>query len=225
MFNKRLKLCGMAAVVAGSALVSTPSADAAVVLTMSNVRVPAGSPALVGVFAASTTGDVISGFNLPTDINDDGFVSSGTGTTTGKLPTGFTLDATPTQNDVYVNTGFDMPYPQIALINVDGIATGSGNNITLSATPTLLYDLVVDVSKTVTAGTVVPLEIEVPAAPFAPLFDVAGPSTPVVTAPAAGAPVFGSITVTAVPEPSAVWLLVLAGAASILHRRSTRRLR
>ncbi len=199
------------------------SADAAVVLTMSNVAVPAGSPALVGVFAASTTGDVISGFNLPTDINDDGFVSNGTGTTASKLPAGFALDATPTPNAVYVNTGFDQPYPQIALINVDGIATGSGNNITLTATPTLLYDLAIDVGRTVTGGTVVPLEIEVPAAPFSPLFDVAGPNTPTVTAPAAGAPVFGSITVTAaVPEPSAACLLAVSAVASALHRRSRR---
>jgi hypothetical protein len=162
MSKKRL---GGAAVLAGAAVIGLSSRiDAAITISIANVAVPAGTEAIVGVYASSNSGDVMSGFNLPLDINDDG---------TAPLPTGFTLNGSGFTNALYANTALDTPMPQITLINVDSIPTGSGANTTLSATPTLLFDLAVNVAGSVPAGTVVPLEIEVTASPFSPLFNVA----------------------------------------------------
>ncbi len=174
------------------AAVASP-ATAAVTLSIDNVFVPPASVAIVGVYAASNSNDVISGFNLPFDINDDGY-------TAGILPAGFTLDANDLRNKLFANTGLDTPQPQITLINVDSIPTGSGSNVQLSSTPTLLFDLAFDVAATVPVGTVMPMEIEVPNSPFQTLFDVAGPGSPTVAGPTNGSPVYGSITV--IPEPA-----------------------
>ena len=212
MFNTRIRCSVIISLVSGLATAFATSANAAVTLSISNVIIPSGSVAIVGVYASSNSSDVISGFNLPLDVNDDGF-------TAGILPAGFKLDANDLRNSIYANTGLDTPQPQITLINVDYIATGSGGNVQLSSVPSLLFDLALDVAGTVPVGTRVPLEIEVPNAPFQTLFDVAGPGSPVTSAPTTGSPVYGSITVTSVPEPAGIALAALP-ALLLLTRRS-----
>ena len=226
---RSVRLCGAATAAATAAATvgvgAAATASAAVRISVADVRVPAGSAttALVSVFASSTTGDVISGFNLPLDYNNDGYVDRN-GDGVGDLPAGFALDAVPTRNAVYADTGFDTPQPQISLIGADGIPTGSGGNLTLTATPLKLFDLAIDVAATVPAGTVLPLDIFVPADPFGPLFNVAGPNDPAVIAPQAGTPVFGSVTVVGVPEPTAAaGLAVVAGSVLAWRGRSSRR--
>ena len=217
--------CGVAAMSVAAAVVvgglAAAPAAAAVTLSIADVQVQAGQTAYVHVYASSTAGDVISGFNLPLDYNDDGFVDRN-GDGVGDLPAGFALAAMPIANATYGNTGFDTPQPQISLINVDGIPTGSGQNLTLTTARTLLFDLAITVAPTVAVGTVVPLEIEVPAAPFGPLFNVAGPFSPTVAAPTAGAPVFGSIRVVGVPEPAAAAAVTLVLPLARRRRRPTR---
>lgn len=187
------------------------------IITLDNVFVPAGTTALVGVYASSDTGDVISGFNLPLDINSDGFLDSNSDLI-GDLPPGFTLASPPIANAVYNNTGFDTPQPQIGLIDADAIPTGSGTNITLSTTPQKLFDLVFEVAASVPAGTRMPLEIFVPASPLSALFNVAGPNRPTINSPVLGQPSLGSITVV-VPEPANIVLLLSALSFGICTRR------
>lgn len=194
-------------------LVAAASSDAAVSISIDNLGVPAGTTAAVGVYASSDTADIISGFNLPTDLNRDGFSN-------GLLPDGFSVNPSVLQNAIYNNTGFDTPAFQIALIDVDGIATGSGSNVQLGVAPTLLFRLLIDVGPNVPVGTVLPLEIEAPADPFGALFNVAGPTNPTVAAPLVGVPVLGSITVT--PEPTAAAFVVAAAGVLMRRRRAPR---
>lgn len=194
---------------------AAPPASAAVRVEIDNVFVFAGTTqtARVGVYANSDFQDLISGFNLPLDFNNDG---------TAPLPAGFSLPAAAdvTVNEIYADTAFDTPQPQITLIGADGIPTGSGPNVQLFAGNTKLFDLQVIVDASVPVGTVLPLSVFVPAAPFTPLFNIAGPNDPAVAAPVAGTPVFGSITVIDIPEPGA---LALVAGAAVLARRVRRK--
>lgn len=126
------------------------------------------------------------------------------------MTNGFSLALTPISGVVYFNTGLDRPLPQIRLIGVDAIATGTGADIVLgnSLNPTKLFDVVVQVAPNVAVGTVLPFQIKVPNEPFASLFNVAGPNTPTVFLPSPGIPATGSITIVAVPEPSSIFLLL-----------------
>ena len=189
--------------------------QASVMISLDDVTVPAGSTALVGVYATSDQGDVMSGFNLPFDINNDGYVDA-TGDGTSDLPAGFSLNSPPMINMIYANAGFDLPQPQIVLIGVDGIPTGSGADANLSGIRTKLFDLSLHVDAAAVPGTRLPLSIIVPNAPFQALFNIAGTNSPTVAAPVVGQPVEGSITV-ALPEPSVVSLsAILVG---LLFRR------
>lgn len=193
------------------------AARAAVTISIDDVVVPAGTTARVGVYASSDSADVISGFNLPTDVNNDGFVDSDLDLI-AELPEGFTYNASVLQNSVYADIGYDTPLAQLLLINVDGIATGSGDDIQLSAARTKLFELVIDVAGTVQPGTVVPIQIIAPPAPFEPLFNVAGPNDPVVAIPTPGVPALGSITVSGIPEPT-LMCMVLPALALLRRRR------
>ena len=205
-------------------IIANANCNAGIVISIDRVTAIAGQSILLGVYASSDSGDEISGFNLPFDYNSDGFVDI-QNDGFGDLPTGFTFSLVPVSNATYFNTGLDRPMPQIQLIGVDTIATGTGDNILLggSLNPTKLFDLAIEIAPTVPVGTVVPFQIKVPDQPFTSLFNVAGPNFPTVTFPTPGSPAIGSITIVAVPEPSSVILLLSVGAASLGVRRWRRR--
>ena len=208
----------------GLLLVLGDNCNAGIVISIDRVTAVAGQSILLGVYASSDSGDEISGFNLPFDYNSDGFVDI-QNDGFGDLPTGFTFSVMPVSNATYLNTGLDRPKPQIQLVDVDTIVTGTGDNIRLgdSLNPTRLFNLVIESSSTVPVGTVVPFQIKVPDQPFTSLFNVAGPNVPRVTFPTPGSPATGSITIVAVPEPSSVILFLSVGAASLGIRRLRRR--
>ena len=224
----KFKLGGATAASVGLWLGTASRGSAAVTLSIGNVRVPAGSTALVGVFAASDASDVISGFNLPLDIGGPGFNGDADVDGRGDLPAGFTYDLSLIRNAVFTDTTFpaDRSVPSDPTVSdifndaygIDGLPTATmGDTVTLSTTPTKLFDLAIDVDASVAAGTVLPFSILLPDAnPSA--FDVAGPNgDPTVLAPAAGVPVTGSITVTgtSVPEPTTVAIVGVAGVAGL----------
>ncbi len=188
-----------------------------IVLTADNVTVFAGQTARVGVYASSTSGDIMTGFNLPIDFNRDGNVN---------LPLGFSYGSPVIANAIFSNTGFDRP-ASIFFANVDAIPTGSGANVTLGLIPLRLFDLRVNVASDVATGTVLPIVLEIPPTPLQSLFNLAGYANgnlaagkPVVFSPTPGVVAFGSITITAVPEPSV--LVSIAALLSGLILRKTK---
>lgn len=204
-FNLRSVVVAVGAVVLGASVQS----QAAVTITIGNVFTPAGSTVSVGVFASSESTDIMSGFNLPMDLNNDGVNAS--------LPAGFTQAATAFTNAIYANTGLDANASS-NFINADFIGTGSGVNVQLSSTPTKLFDLVFNVGPSVPVGTVLPMKIFIPGSPLSTLFNIAPPGT-VVTSPTTNTPAAGSITVT--PEPATIGLLLVAGAPLLRRSRRT----
>ena len=189
-----------------------------VIISMDNATAFAGQTVLLGVYASSNSGDVISGFNLPLDYNSDGFVDQQLDRI-GDLPAGFSLDLIPIRNSIFANTGLDRPFPQTLLFAVDSIPSGSGVNTTLSDIPTKLFDLVIDTDPSLAVGTVLPFQIKIPANPFESGFNVAGPNTPTVVLPAIGSPALGSITIVAVPEPSGIALVLAAATFCFIGKR------
>lgn len=181
--------------------------DASVMVTMDHVFVTPGSSAFVGVYASSDANDVISGFNLPLDINNDG---------TAAIPTGFVLANPTVQNVLYPNTMYDIP-PSVVPANVDAIPTGSGANVPLTVALMKLFDLVINVDASVPVGTVLPMQIIVPASPLQSLFNIAGPNNPTVSLPTLGMPTMGSITV--VPEAGCGGLILLVLLGTMKLRR------
>ena len=218
-----LKSVAFLAALAGLLVFGPSASRGAVILSVDDVSVAPGETAVVGVYASSTASDVISAFNLPFDFNNDGFIDANNDDVSD-LPDGFTLGTPPSLAAEY-SVGLDRPMPQVELIGADVIVnTNNVHDVTLSATPLKLFDIVFEVDAGVAPGTVVPLRLFVPDAPFAGLFRVSGAAgssaAADVVAPTAGAPVFGSITV--VPEPAGI-----AGGVGIamilLTRRSRRR--
>lgn len=198
----------------GLALTSVAAGDVLVVID--RVSTGPGTTALVGVSLVSDdpTGDTISGFNLPTDFNLDGFNDTDNDGI-GELPAPFSLNATPLVNALYTNTGLDMPQTGVLpLISADAIATGSGPDVAIGLTPVKLYDLVIDVDASAVVGDVLPISIFQPGDPFGALFNIAGGAT--VSGPTDGTPVFGSVTVT--PEPATA-MTALAAVGLLLGRR------
>ncbi len=200
-------------------LLSPLSCRADVILSIDNVTVAPGQTAVVGVYAASDSGDILTGFNLPLDFNNDG---------PSPLIAGFSFGTPTLSNILYANTNFDIP-ASAALAQVDAIPTGSGASITLSAIPTKLFDLRINVAPFVAQGTVVPISIEVPQAPLSSLFNIAGFADgniggprPDVLLPTLGVPALGSITVSVVPEPSTLGIAALSAIGVLVGRRRGR---
>ena len=186
-----------------------------IVMTMDNAKVFAGQTASVGVYATSTSGDIMTGFNLPTDFNLDG---------NAKLPFGFSYGSSVLTNVIFSNTGFDRP-GSIVFANVDAIPTGSGANLILGLTPIKLFDIRVIVAGNVPVGTVLPIDIEIPATPLRSLFNVSGHANgnlaagkPVVLSSAPGVIASGSITITAVPEPSVLALIAALSSGFVFKK-------
>jgi hypothetical protein len=186
-----------------------------IVLSIQNEEVVPGGTAYVGFYAQSNTGFAISGFNLPTDINDDQMST---------LPAGFTLNAMPIQNAIYTNTFFDTTSGSLVPAMVDGIVTGNGVDEPLTATPRKLFDLVINVATNVPVGTQVPITLLIPGNGLNTLFAVSGPNNPPVFAPTINTGVTGYIAV--VPEPSSFAMLslvgVMGGCVVAWRRRSSR---
>ena len=217
-----LKSVAFLAALAGVLMFGPSASRGAVILSVDDVFVAPGETAVVGVYASSTASEVISAFNLPFDFNNDGFVDAD-GDTISDLPAGFTLGTPPSLAAEY-SVGLDRPMPQVELIDADVIInTNNVHDVTLPATRLKLFDIVFEVDASVSPGTVVPLRLFAPDAPFTGLFRVSGPAGTIspadVAAPLPGAPVFGSITV--VPEPAGIAGGV--GLAMILLTRRSRR--
>ncbi len=186
------------------------TAQAEIIMSIDHKLALPGETVLIGVYASSNIGDIISGFNLPMDFNVDGFVDVANDGISD-LPSGFALNAFPLRNQIYANTGLDRPQPQLTLIAVDAIPTGSGNNVVLGPNPTKLFDIAVNVSGLAKAGDTMPIVIKLPDAPLSSLFNVAGPNNPSVALFSPGIIAAGSITV--VPEPATLGLVALGASA------------
>ena len=173
------------------------NATAAVTLDLGEAtanQLGAGGTISVGVFASSDASDVMSGFTLPLDVNNDG----------NSLPAGFSLNATPIQNSIYktnLNQGMN------GVVDVDGIVNGSGDDETLTTSQTRLFDLVIDFDGTVTSGTTIPIGIINPT-PVINQFKFSGPASPSVSTILDG-------EMRIIPEPSSV-LTLMSGLAILL---------
>ena len=211
--SKTLGLAGLLCMSIGLA-----SANGDLVIVIDNVFAAPGSTATVGVSVVSNDladGDVISGFNLPTDFNVDGFNDTNNDGF-GELPPPFSLNATPLANAIYTNTGLDMPQTGVlGFIAADAITTGNGSDVAVGLTPVKLFDLQIDVDAAAMVGDVLPISIFQPPTPFDGLFNIAGGSD--VAAPTLGSAVFGSVTVT--PEPATAFGGVLAAGLLLRRRR------
>lgn len=184
------------------------------VIIIEHEQVLPGGTVEVGVYATSSAGHNISGFNLPFDIGADGKET---------LPNGFTLRDPIIKNALFSNTGFDVPEPQITIADVDAIPSGfvpAIQAVTLSNAPTKLFDLVFDVGLAVPVGTVIPLRIV--SDPLG-LFTITSPSLAVATNPPLGEFARGSITV--VPEPRSVGFLFFVAVTSLAVVNSRRQRR
>lgn len=219
MYFARFKGIPAAAALLFASSVPINPAAGAIILSMDNVNAAPGQTTSVGVYAAGV-GEVISGFNLPIDFNNDGYIDGADLDTLGELPAGFTFGPGLIANSIFANTGLDAPPLQLALIDADTIATGSGSDQGLSAVPTKLFDLVINVGPGVPAGTVLPFELFDDGGFFNVTNPVLGGSA-VVLAPTLTTPVFGSITVV-VPEPGTLTLLAAAAVPALARRRPNR---
>lgn len=211
MGHSKLSVAPLAAFALLAGMVA--QASAVVVISIGNISAAPGTTALVPVFATSNTADQVSGFNFPIDLNNDGYNLL--------LPPGFSLNAMPFQDSLFGTVAFNRTTPILPIIGTDGIANASSSvNTTLSTTPTLFFNLAVDVAPNAVIGSVFPLQIEAPGDPFSAQFNVAGPNSPVVAAPTIGQPVSGSVTV--IPEPASL-AAVGASLLALGTRRRTRK--
>jgi hypothetical protein len=184
------------------------------VIIIEHEQVSPGGTVEVGVYATSSAGHNISGFNLPLDVGADGKET---------LPNGFTFRDPIIRNALFSNTGYDVPEPQITIVDVDAIPSGfvpAIQAVTLSNVPTKLFDLVFDVGPAVPIGTVIPLRIV--SDPLG-LFNITSPSLAVATNPPLGEVARGSITV--VPEPSSVGFLLFVAVTNLAVVNSRRQRR
>ncbi len=127
----------------------------------------AGQNVLVGFFASSNSGDVLSAFNFPLDIGP-----SGQG-----LPPAISYGPTPIQNSAFDFT--DLSTALNSTVNVDGVINGDGQGLTLGPSPTKLFDLELTIGPSAVPGTIIPLVFVNPTAPVN-LFSIAGPNSPQV---------------------------------------------
>jgi len=127
------------------------TASATIIFDVAEVTANPGDTALVTVFASTDASDILTGFNLPTDV---GATASGVAATPGNgMPAGLAYNATEMQNIdanfadlVSFNTGLDASLnPTGGGTWIDGIANGSGQNVQLSSTPVALFSYAIDV--------------------------------------------------------------------------------
>jgi hypothetical protein len=217
-------------------VVSHSVAEAAVTITLgqigdSNIDALTGSTASFGVFASSNSSDTFQGANITLDFgaNDFGF-PSGFSVNTDPMAPDFGIVGNPAIGGTVGITNFAAPPPPFTSKTFDGsFNIGGVTGLTLGTDQTLLFSVLVDV--TAPAGTVMPVDIDLTPTSPATLtigggntfsLDVNGGS---LVAADLGTGFFvnpGSITVTAVPEPTsfAICGLVCAGVAARQRRKS-----
>jgi hypothetical protein len=127
----------------------------------------AGQNVLIGFFASSNSGDVLSGFNFPLDIGP-----SGQG-----FPPAISYGPTPIQNSAFEFT--DLSTALNSAVNVDGVVNGDSAGLALGPSPTKLFDLELSIGPSAVLGTIIPLLIVNPTTPVN-LFSIAGPNSPQV---------------------------------------------
>jgi hypothetical protein len=145
----------LAGVMAFSLLVviTASNATAGLIFKVEEVTANPGDTVSVGVFASSDnaqTGDVLTGFSLPVEV---GAVTTGVTATPGNgMPAGLSYNANPIQNEIAnfdptaLNTALDLVVsPTGGGTGIDGIANGSGPDLSLTTIPVKLFDFVIDV--------------------------------------------------------------------------------
>jgi hypothetical protein len=138
-----------------------------VTVSIESKSAAAGQNVLIGFFASSNSGDILSGFNFPLDI----------GPTGQGLPPAVSYGSTPLQNSAFDFT--DLSTALNSTVNVDGVINGDGEGLTLGPSPTKLFDLELTIVPTAVPGTSIPVVIVNPTAPVN-LFSIAGPNSPQV---------------------------------------------
>ena len=169
--------------------------------------VSASDTAFVSVSATSTSGDSLTGFNLPIDVG-----ANGTG-----LPAVLSFNADPIQNEIN-NLGIDLnvaPF-QTGIDMVDGIVNLSGaTDIPLTLAPVKLFDLVLDVASSAPTGSF-PVIFNSGGTFFNASGTAAGGGPATIIPPVAP----GSVNIVAnVPEPSSLALVLIGGCGVMLRRR------
>lgn len=194
--------------------------NAAVYIYADVVDALPGTTALVGIFAYTDDNYEIDGFNLPLEIGGDG----------EGLPIGFTYNSVRIQNSLFPSFNFNMNDTGPPL-NFDGVVNSDKNDgdpdvvLGLSASPTKLFDLAIDINSSVLPGTVVSINIlTLPPALAGALFNVSGTNS--INSISIGSVTSGSITVTAVPEAAhlitAAMGVVICGSTAVSYIRRRR---
>lgn len=166
-------------------------ASAAITFSLGNTSVTAGSTAYVSLNASTdqADGETLGGFNLEVDIGDDG---------TG-IPAGFSNFSVDDRSNRFGSESVN----EDASDGADRIVNAFNGNVLLEATPQSLLYLTLDVAESITPGIYrISLVNTV-------LDAAADPDGKELTISSASYQTFGTITVTAVPEPGSMAVLGL----------------
>ncbi len=172
------------------------------VFSIDSIVITAGNTASVGVYVAGTAGEGLDAYDLPIDIGSDGrgFPTEITGFT----GTDFVSEVNTFTSDVVVTGTGALPSPPFVQ-NYEAVFSDSGPQITLSSTPTHLFDILLTTSPSFSG--VVPVSItSTTSTPN--LFNIVSSAGTFTDSNASGLSVLpGSLTV--IPEPSSFLFLSL----------------
>lgn len=190
---------------------TTSAAGPGLTFELSDVFVTAGNTGVVTASVSAAPGldpQILSTYNIALNIDD--------------LP-GFTFnEITSATTDLATFSAAPQP-----LLNFDYGISGSSGTIALGATPTALFNVLFDIAPDAVAGSVLPISFEqnpgfeIPSGGFNPLpaFSVTIDGVSANIADLGDTVVSnGSVTVTGVPEPSSL-LLIMFAAGSLSFRR------
>ena len=188
------------------------TASASFILSLENVSVTAGSQAAVGVFIASLDGDSLVSFNLPVDVGNNGF----------GMPPGFSFasgDFAQEQNTFgNIIISGTTPLGGTLVQNYDAIFSDGGTfDILLTPTPRRLFNILIDTSSSLSLGTSIPISFNANSNPQ--LFNVTTRRILGGTVVIPTGSTNGSITITAIPEPASMLLLLTSGLGFFCFRK------